>query len=98
MDRAEIIALLTELREAGEEGSPRWSRLMEGIRQQGHPLHDPEFVTCIRCGNEFEPVTGTERQNGFRALQRCFNCHPAEQVERIRRGFRERRAAMKETP
>jgi hypothetical protein len=53
MDRAEVVALLTELREAGELGSPRWNRLMESIQKHG-PIHDPDFAECAACGAEYE--------------------------------------------
>lgn len=70
MDRQEVIRLLTQLREAGEEGSPRWVRLMEGIRENYRPLHDPEWRSCLACGEsfEFDPRDmGPERR-------RCRSC------------------------
>lgn len=96
MDRAEVIAALREAYQTG--GMRLLSAIADDIREHG-PLHDPEFVTCIQCGNEFEPVTGTERQNGGRQkLRLCFGCQPVEQIERHRRWLRERRATKKETP
>lgn len=76
MDRAEVIRLLTELREAGEMGSPRWSRLMEAIREQGYSLHEPSFVTCKDCGAEFEPPVSAELNSRHKVL-RCAACRTA---------------------
>lgn len=75
MDRQEVIALLTELREAGEVGSPRWSKLMDDIRERG-PIHDQQFVTCADCGGEFEQPHDFGSGRACPPV-RCFDCRAA---------------------
>lgn len=72
MDRAEVIRLLTELRQAGELGSPRWNQLMESIQRYG-PIHDPEFLVCHDCGIEFERPEVFGR-GSCHPPTRCFDC------------------------
>lgn len=74
MDRQEVIELLTFLRENGEMGTPRWDALMRSIQTHG-PIHDPEWVACTKCGDEFElPVVSLGR-----TPQMCTVCATDEQ-------------------
>lgn len=87
MDRAEVVAAL---REAYEKGGMRLlAAIADDIRIHG-PLHDPEWVLCLDCGNEFERPQSAVINNPT-APTRCPTCVDAVKAERqIRRNERRR--------